>query len=309
MVLAVVVAGLFIAPLAVAGQASSGDVSSSDGGSTEAIVLDAESVAGRQVVAIGRDLVIEGEALRSVATLNGDAMVAGTVAGDLVVLGGSARLAGSARVQGDVYVLGGRLDAEPGSEIGGRSVAYPDAPSALLLLVEGPTLGLDPLSPTVIGAKAALMLAWTLTGLILVTVWGRSLGATAVEIQSDPLRGFIVGLVAVFSMALSVLFVNAFAPLMVGLPLVLLVVLAALVLKLWGTVAVFCSLGVWLRGRFGWARLDAVATVLLGLVALGLVKMIPYVGVWIWTAVSLVGIGAALTTKLGRHEPWIPSTT
>ena len=258
---------------------------------------------------MGRDLVIAGEALRSVATLNGDAEISGTVAGDVVVLGGSARLMGTALVKGDVYVLGGRIDVAAGSEIVGRSVAYPDAPSLLLLLVEGPTLGLDPFSSTVIGAKAALMLAWTLTGLILVTVWGRSLGATAVEIRSDPLRGFMVGLVAVFTMALSVLFVNAFAPLPVGLPLVLLVIVAALVLKLWGTVAVFCSLGIWLRTRFGWTRLDAVATVLLGLVALGLVKMVPYVGVWIWTAVTLVGIGAALTTKLGRHEPWLPAAT
>ena len=40
------------------------------------------------------------------------------------------------------------------------------------------------------------------------------------------------------------------------------------------------------------------------LLALGLVKFIPYLGVWAWTAATLIGVGATLTTKLGRREPW-----
>jgi hypothetical protein len=28
------------------------------------------------------------------------------------------------------------------------------------------------------------------------------------------------------------------------------------------------------------------------------------VGVWVWTATTLVGIGATLMTKFGRLEPW-----
>ena len=42
----------------------------------------------------------------------------------------------------------------------------------------------------------------------------------------------------------------------------------------------------------------------LGLLVLGAVKFIPYVGLWAWTAASLIGIGATLSTKFGRREPW-----
>ena len=37
---------------------------------------------------------------------------------------------------------------------------------------------------------------------------------------------------------------------------------------------------------------------------MGIVKFLPLVGVWTWTVATLIGIGAALSTKFGRREPW-----
>ncbi len=89
------------------------------------------------------------------------------------------------------------------------------------------------------------------------------------------------------------------------MPLLVLVVLLGLMLKLWGMVAVFYALGDWiavhlLRRR----RVRPVNAATIGLVALGLLKFLPWVGVWVWTAATLIGMGAALTTKFGRQEPW-----
>ena len=42
----------------------------------------------------------------------------------------------------------------------------------------------------------------------------------------------------------------------------------------------------------------------LGLAVLGVLKFLPWVGVVVWTAATLVGIGATLITKFGRREPW-----
>ena len=41
------------------------------------------------------------------------------------------------------------------------------------------------------------------------------------------------------------------------------------------------------------------------LLALGLLKFDPWIGVWTWTVATFIGVGASLTTKLGRREPWI----
>jgi hypothetical protein len=89
-------------------------------------------------------------------------------------------------------------------------------------------------------------------------------------------------------------------------PLLALVVLFALALKLWGTAAVFVALGRALLTRLPGRRrrptaLDAAVA---GLLALGLVKLLPWIGAWGWTAVTLLGVGATLDTKFGRREPW-----
>jgi hypothetical protein len=37
---------------------------------------------------------------------------------------------------------------------------------------------------------------------------------------------------------------------------------------------------------------------------LGAIKFLPWLGVLAWYAVTLIGVGAALSTKFGRREPW-----
>jgi hypothetical protein len=93
-------------------------------------------------------------------------------------------------------------------------------------------------------------------------------------------------------------------PTTLALPLLVLVVLAAILAKLWGTVALFHALGravLALAGRRRAAMLHAAA---LGLVLLGAAKFVPWAGVVLWSAATLVGVGAALRTRFGRPEAW-----
>lgn len=269
-----------------------------------ALRLERGSIARQQLVAIGRDLAVEGEALSDVAALDGSVAVAGHVGGDVIVLGGDVRLGGRARVDGDVFVVGGAVSAAPGARIGGRSVSYPTASSAFLTLLEGPSLGLSATSPVVLGAKLALLAAWAALLLLFFAAGGRELLATSEQVRGEPFRSFAVGLTAILAAVLTALFFSAFSGAFLGLPLLGLVVLFAVVLKLWGMVAVFHALGEWVAARLLRRRLRPLNAATLGLLLLGALKMVPWIGIWSWTAATLIGVGAALSTKLGRHEPW-----
>ena len=37
---------------------------------------------------------------------------------------------------------------------------------------------------------------------------------------------------------------------------------------------------------------------------IGVLKFLPWVGIWTWTVATFIGVGAALSTKFGRREPW-----
>jgi hypothetical protein len=216
-----------------------------------ALVLERGAVARHQMVAVGRDVRVDGEAFAGVTAIDGSARVTGTVAGDLVVLGGDATLSPSAVVRGDVQVLGGRLAIAPGARVDGRSVAYPTFSRAWLTLLEGPSLGLPASSPVVLGAKLGLVAAWLALTVLLFAAGGRALAVASEEIRAEPLLCFATGLVAVLAIVLTTLLVSAALPPPLALPFVVLAVLAALLAKLWGSVAAFHALGRALTGRRG----------------------------------------------------------
>lgn len=291
---------LFLTLAAASGAQSPADPAAEPDG----LVIGAGSVASRQVVALGRDLRVDGEAAADVAAVSGSIEVTGRVRGDVIVLGGDARLGSAAHVGGDVFVLGGRLEAQPGARIDGRSVAYPDIGSAWVILLGGPSLGQPSLSPVVIGAKLALIAAWLAWTLLLFAVGGRGVLSTSEGVRHEPFRSFFVGLSGVLALFLTALLFGAFAAVLVGVPLLLMVVLVGLLLKLWGMVAVFHALGAWLLMRVLRRRWIPLNAAILGLVVMGGLKLVPWVGTWSWTAASLIAVGAALTTKFGRREPW-----
>ena len=224
--------------------------------------------------------------------------------GDVTVLGGDLILAPTANIEGDALVLGGRLVAAGGSRLSGRAVAYPTVSRAWLTLLEGPSLGLQATSPLVLGAKLGLVAAWLALTLLLFASAGRPLVRTSEEVQQQPLRCFATGLVGLATIVLTALFLSAFLPTLLGVPLLVLVALFSLVLKLWGMVAIFHSFGRFCATRIARRRVVQLHAAVLGLSLLGLIKLVPMAGVWVWTAATLIGMGATLRSKFGRFEPW-----
>lgn len=275
-----------------------------EAGATPAYHLQKGSIARHRIVAMGQDLVIDGEAQSHAVALSGSARVSGRVVGDLIVLGGDALLTETAKVGGDVYVLAGRIDAEPGAAIGGRSVAYPDASALWVAVIQGPALGLPASSPLVLGAKLALLAFWAFVVLLLFAIGRREMLSTSDSVRLEPFRNFFLGLTGVAAMVLTALFFSALAGAFVGVPLIVLVVVIALVLRFWGMVAVFHALGAWLLQRFKEGTPLPLTAATLGLVALGILKFLPWIGVWAWSVATFIGVGAALSTKLGRREAW-----
>ena len=282
------------------------DSSDSNTGEEPAYHLAEGTVARERIVAVGRDLDIEGSAKNDAVVLGGAFHLTGAVDGDVIVVGGDAVLAASARIGGDLFVLGGLVDLADGASIAGRSVAYPEASDLWITLVQGPIIDLPSGSPVVVGAKLALLAFWAFMILVLLVVARREVMATSESVQLEPLRNCLLGMTGVAAMVLTALFFSALSGAFLGVPLLVLLGVVALVLRFWGMVAVFHALGDWLARRAKRPPPLPLTAATLGLAALGVLKFLPYLGLWTWTLATFIGIGAALSTKLGRQEPWIP---
>jgi hypothetical protein len=292
------------APAAGAAPSGSAVSAASAVSARPALRLEPGAIARHQLVAVARDIEVDGDALADVAALNGSVLVRGRVKGDVIVIGGSARLGPRASVEGDISVIGGVIQVDPGARIGGRSVAYPNASPTLTTLLEGPSLGLSDASPLVLGAKLALLAAWAALLLLLFAASGRQMLETAEDVRREPFLSFFTGLTGVAALVLTALALTIFLGGLAWAPMLALVALLLLVLKLWGMVAVFYALGDWVALRLLHRNLRPLNAATLGLLLMGAIKFLPYVGVWAWTAATLIGIGATLATKFGRREAW-----
>ena len=202
-------------------------------------------------------------------------------------------------------MLGGDVTSASRATIVGRTVAYPRVASVATLL-EGPSLGLSSASPLVSAPSWRCSAAGSCCCSLFATA-GREVLATSESVVADPFRNFLVGLTAVLSLVLTALFLTSLAASVLGVPLLFLAVFVGLLLKLWGMVAVFHALGEWVSRRLLRGKLLPLSAATVGLLLLGAAKLLPWIGVWTWTVATLIGVGAALSTKLGRREPWLAS--
>jgi hypothetical protein len=158
---------------------------------------------------------------------------------------------------------------------------------------------------------AALLAVWMFAAVALTLLSGREIRYSSVEMRASALHCFALGLVAVTSFALTAIVFSYLIPYHVGVPLLFALGVFAILTKIYGTIAVFHAIGMLVAGSRTrdqlasrkWFRGD-LAMVVVGVVILGVIRLIPIVGPIIWALASVFGIGTALATKFGRREPW-----
>lgn len=262
------------------------------------------------VISIGSPVEVTRDVEGSVIVLGSSAFIDANVAGDVVVLGGEVETGPRARIEGDLVTLGGEVRGAVEEAVGGAlvTVAAPGRASMPMAVRDGVAEFLR------FALKLALLVFWLAAAVVITLVSGREVRATSTELRASPFHVITLGLVAMTSFALTALVFSYLIPFVVGIPLLLLLGAFAVVLKIFGMVAVFHLVGSLIlreRSRDELARprlfRGDLAMVVAGLLVLGFVRLIPVVGNIVWMTASLFAVGVALATGFGRREPWFLS--
>jgi hypothetical protein len=241
------------------------------------------------VVVSGPAVVDAGHAVEGVFVVDGDARIDGEVDGDVWVLAGDARISG--RIEGDLVTASGRAELLPGAEVAGdllygdeEPVVSPRATVEGDISDEGWSDVPDALPW--IGAFA-LWLAVTVSslvlGVLLILLAPRAADAVAEQARTRLGLAIAVG-VGVF-VVLPVAGVAA-AISLIGLPLGIGILLALLPL---GAVAYVTSAHA--LGSMILREQDRIVAFLAGLAILRAAALIPVLGVLVWIAAVIVGLG------------------
>jgi len=291
-------------------------------------------------VAIGRTVRVEADerVRNAVVVIGGSAYIDGYVGDAVVVVGGIARLGRDADVRGDVVVVGGSIDRQPGARVSGEvnvvDFGMPDFDiDRLLPKVWFPRIGRWGPSFSTLSMVGTLT-RFAVFGLILaflLLIAGRGIGRIERTAVQEPWKAGMVGLLAELVMVpLIVLTVLILVVSIVGIPLLLLVPFAVLVIIVGfflGFAGVAVAVGRVVTRHVGGGP-GVFAALLVGLAAIwGLTligRLVMLAGWPAWSVASLVlgvgfvleyvawtvGFGAALLSRFGardRHPAGTPN--
>jgi hypothetical protein len=260
-----------------------------------------------QIVLAGDVLVRRGDEVAEVVVLRGTVVVAGLVRGDVVVIDGRIEIAG--QVSGSVVNVGGPVTLGGSSHVGGDVIARGRVRVVPGAQVDGSVREGSAFTfrtpITALGRFAPWLAVWMSVlalGLLLLVLAPR--GADAVWNASRTAPWASTGWGALAFVALPVTGAIAIVSL-VWLPFGLGLLLALFLLYSIGLTLSAFALGrrIWREPR---GRLLAFA---IGWVILAAVSLIPWVGVLVWVAGAVFGLGATIVAAWrsrgagGRHRP------
>jgi len=274
--------------------------------------VPAGTVVHGDAVALRGTVSVEGTVDGDVVALGGNAVVVGRVGGSVRAIGGNVVLGATAVVGGTATAQGGSVTAAPGASVGHPGATPAPPPGVPAIPLPGPGEVPAPWPPPALWFPMALAIIAAMKALIwlfvLVTVLGfigttwltavlfpKLSGRLAGLLERTPTVAFGTGLVgwAALGVLGAVLVMS-----IVGLPLVLLLVLAVLTAFQFGVTAIAVLCG--RRLRPAGVGLEA----LVGAVVLAVAFAIPDLGGLLVLLAGIWGIGVVLLAFLERSRAW-----
>ncbi|MGB9892867.1 MAG: hypothetical protein ACPLRA_00530 [Candidatus Saccharicenans sp.] len=268
----------------------------------EEIIISPEETE-KNILAFGSRVVVEGKVRESVVVFGGEIVVSGQVGKSVVGFGSKVLIKSSAEIGEDLVVVGGTMEKEPGCRVEQDTVFIPTG---------GKLLG-EIFRKGIFFPLGTLFLALKLISLffgILLTMFVAGMFPRQVAFASDKIRQSfwpVMGtglLTIVVYLGLIILSIGLIF-LIIGIPLFFLLLLAGMILKIFGGTVVAYLFGESFLRAVGLKKMPQVIwTAVIGLLIVFILTMVPVLGLIFSLFMALIGWGAAIQTRFGTLNNW-----
>jgi cytoskeletal protein CcmA (bactofilin family) len=258
-----------------------------------------------QLVAWGGTVNIEGTVRRDVLVVGSEVTISGEIGDSFVAIAARVTLKPTAVVRKDLVILGGTLVREEGSRVAGDTVYFKseDLRERFLKRGFGGLFGAG-LMPFVIIIKTISLFIWAILIVVVAGFFPKNLALAADELPRSAGPVFLTGLVAAAAYTFLMVFAAILSIILIGIPLLIALGFAAIVIKTFGRVVVYYVVGRMTAKLFNKASISPMAGAFLGLAVVSFIGFIPVFGTLLSFFLSLMAWGIALRTKFGTTENW-----
>jgi len=279
-------------------------------------------------VGIQKDIhVAPGETQDKIFSLGGHVLIEGKVRDDVMVIGGSITISGEAEqsvvgigcriivkstavIGKDLAALGGTLEKEPGCTVGGDTLYFQTAEIGDKIFKDGLLSGVFSVSliPIIVAIKLVIIFLWLIAAFLGAALFPKPLAFASGELRKSFWPAVGIGFLAIIAFTGLVLFAALLSIVLIGIPVLLTLVAAAFIIKVFGRLVVFYFLGDSLLRALGSRKISALGAVLAGLFLFSFIGFIPVLGFLFGLVMNAVGWGIVLRTKFGTRENWFQKT-
>lgn len=257
---------------------------------------------GSSMITIGSDIVVkEGVEVNKAISIGGNVKVYGHVRRDAVSVGGSVYLGQDAAVEGNVVSIGGTVEREPGSRVGGE-VTIVDATGLKSWLSWLPKQGIAGIKEIWENIGWPSSLGFFLVALIIVAAMPSGIGFISFQIENNTARTILWGIFGsglIFPIGFF-LFISIAGIFII--PVLIILLCCALIL---GYIAVAQLIGKRITIIVNKPGRHILVETIIGFAALFAIGLIPIAGWFIKSIALFLGFGgvmSALTAGIGKNQ-------
>ncbi|MBE3112234.1 MAG: hypothetical protein IMZ46_17295 [Acidobacteria bacterium] len=260
-----------------------------------------------KIFSLGGNVLIEGKVMDDVMVVGGTITISGEAGQSVVGIGSRIIVKSTAVIGKDLAALGGTLEKEPGCTVGGDTIYFQAAEIRDKIFKDGLlSSGVFSMSliPIIVAIKLVIIFLWLMAAFLGAALFPKPLAFAAGEVRKSFWPAFGIGFLAIIVFSGLVLFSALLSFILIGIPILLALVAAGFIIKVFGQLVVFYFLGDSLLRALGSRKISALGAVLAGLALFSFIGFIPVVGFLFGLAMNAVGWGIALRTKFGTRENW-----
>lgn len=258
---------------------------------------------GKDREVVGQNLVIDkDEVVRNVQLVGGSLVIKGTVTGDVDMVGGKLELEPGSRVMGDIQVMGGSVEVKNGARIEGDTQivgGHLDRQEGALVQGNVSTRIDDEEEKASVGARMAREIGECTTagaflfalGAVLIALFTKRSEMIKVEFAARPMRMFALGIAGFFG---GLLTLGALCVTVIGIPFAAIGLLLAVIATFGAMTSVLEVVG---RALIGHKTTNEYAHLALGCAIFAVTMMIPVVDNIAKLGLMLVSIGSLVATR------------
>ena len=246
----------------------------------------------------GSITVPEGQVVENALAFGGDVTVSpnAKVVDTAIAFGGNITVQTGAQVEGDAYSFGGTVVQEPGAIIRGANATFNNRHRMMRGYHRGRSNRLVNYCFSALFRVSAAVVA-AILGLVILRTRSQFLPALATALRQHPGLSALWGLGAIISFGFVCVFL---AMTLIGIPLIPLLILTMMITTLVGSLGVAMFVGQRLvRENSG----SMEKQFLLGLAALSVLTLIPFLGGFVVFLINLFGLGVILLWQFGGDTP------